>query len=276
LRVVLPVGAAAAAERILLGSGAVARRHVEMMRRPATLRLYELAERLTGRGQVLWFGLRKRWFADVVETAIQNGARQVLVVGGGLDPLASLAAQRHPDVLFVEIDAPATAAAKVAGIRSASLERPNLVISPVDLTETPLSDALRKTPWQRTVRSIVVAEGVLTYVPPDGVRTFFNAVRSNTGPASRVAFSAVNADAGGRASLGPLSGLIRVALRLAGEPLLWVLRAGEVSTFLSGVGFRVIDQPDNAAIRARYLTPAGLADEPMSPYEYFVLGEVAS
>jgi O-methyltransferase involved in polyketide biosynthesis len=95
---VLPSDAAATAEAILRASGAVRARHLDMMRRPGTARFYRLAERWLGQGQLLWFAVRKRWSAEAVEQAIQDGARQLLVVGAGFDPLAVLVAQRHPEV----------------------------------------------------------------------------------------------------------------------------------------------------------------------------------
>lgn len=61
---------------------------------------------LTGRGQILWFGVRKRFIADAVDAAIADGASQLLVVGAGFDPLAALVARRHPHVTCVELDAP--------------------------------------------------------------------------------------------------------------------------------------------------------------------------
>ncbi len=94
----LPSDAAATAEAILRASGAVRARHLDMMRRPGTARFYRLAERWLGQGQLLWFAVRKRWSAEAVEQAIQDGARQLLVVGAGFDPLAVLVAQRHPEV----------------------------------------------------------------------------------------------------------------------------------------------------------------------------------
>ncbi len=119
LRGVLPAGAAVAPEQILLRSGAVHPGRVTAMRRPLARRVYTAAERLTARGQLVWFGLRKRWMADQVERAIAEGATQLLVVGAGFDPLASMVAGRHPDVLCVEVDAPATAAPKRAGVEGA-------------------------------------------------------------------------------------------------------------------------------------------------------------
>ncbi len=60
LQPLLPAGAAETIEAVMLASGAVRPSHLTMMRRPQTHRFMSWAERLTGRGQVAWFGVRKR------------------------------------------------------------------------------------------------------------------------------------------------------------------------------------------------------------------------
>lgn len=150
------------------------------MRSPRTIRAYEIVERVFGRGQLLWFGVRKRWMRDVVEQSIEQGARQLLVVGAGFDPLAALVARAHPDVLCVEIDAPPTAEAKRKGIEGAGLVGSNHVVVPADLARTSIEDALRGTGWRGDVRSVVTAEGLLMYLRPENVAGFFSQVRRSS------------------------------------------------------------------------------------------------
>ncbi|MFP2931601.1 class I SAM-dependent methyltransferase [Pyxidicoccus sp. 3LG] len=275
---VLPPGAAAAAEAILRASGAVRRRDVELLRTRLTVRFYEAAERLLGRGQLLWFGVRKRWMREVVEQAIAEGARQVLVVGAGFDPLAVSVARRHPDVTCVEVDAPATAEPKRAGIQGGGLACPNHVVLAADLAKKPLEVLLGAAGWRADVRSVVVAEGLLMYLAPAQVSAFLAQVRACTSPGSWLAFSSMDSDEEGQPRLlfaGSLLGrAIRSALRLAGEPLRWGIAPSAVPPFLTTAGYRVLDQPTPQMLRERFLTPHGLAEEPLAPYEHLVLAEV--
>jgi methyltransferase (TIGR00027 family) len=279
LQPVPPPGAAEAAETILRASGAVRPHELDMMRGRLVARLYEGTERLLGRGQLLWFGVRKRWMHDAVEQGIAEGARQVLVVGAGFDPLAVSVARRHPDVLCVEADAPATAEPKRAGITGAGLARPNHHVLSADLASTSLEDVLRTVGWRAEVRSVVVAEGLLMYLTPAQVRAFFAQVRACTGPGSRVAFSAMDLDEEGRPRLflpGRLLGrMIRASLRLAGEPLQWGIAPSSVPDFLTAAGYRVLEQPTPRRLRERLLAPHGLESEPLAPYEQLVLAEVS-
>lgn len=274
MRRVLPDGAASTVEQILRASGAMPERHIDMMRSPSSQRLFEWAERLTGRGQLLWFGVRKRWMFESVEAAIRDGARQVLVLGAGMDPLAAMVAAQHPDVFCVEIDAPATADPKWEGLEGAGLVRANHFVCAVDLATTPLGDALQSTSWRKDAKSIVVAEGLLMYLEASDVDALFRALRENVGTDSRFAFTVMPADEQGRADLGPLSAVFRVSLRMVGEPLRWVLRPSDIPEFLGARGWRVLEQPSLDDLRQRFLVPIGATDEPLSQYDYPVLAEM--
>ncbi|MRG94648.1 class I SAM-dependent methyltransferase [Polyangium spumosum] len=269
----LPEGAASAAEAILRASGAVGRRQIDMMRAPWTQRFYEIAEAFTARGQLVWFGLRKRWMADVVEEAIAGGATQLLVVGAGFDPLAAMVARRHPEVTCVEVDAPATAEPKRRGVRGAGFERTNLHICAADLSKRSLGEVLRGTPWRSDARSVVVAEGLLMYLDVKDVKAFLGAIREHTTAGSHLAFSYVDGDDAGRPHLGTLDWPIRATLRIAGERMRWGIRPRELAGFVEAAGFRLVGQMDGEALRKKYLAPIGLPEEPVAAYEHLGLVE---
>ena len=278
LRSVLPEGTAETGEAILRSSGVVAARHMDAMKRESTHRLYALVERWLGRGQVLWFGVRKRWMAEKVERGIADGARQLLVIGAGFDPLATRIARRHPEVLCVEVDAPATATPKRTAVERAGLAAPNLVISAADLASQPLDEVLKATPWRTDVRSVVVAEGLLMYLAPSDVAQLLGRVRRSVPPGSRLAFSAVGRDDRGRPRLmldaGCLNRTIQALLRLAGERMRWGIEPSEVPALLETSGYRVLEHPTDDSLRKQLLEPHGLGTEPLAAYEHLTLAEV--
>ena len=192
--------------------------------------------------------------------------------------LAVSVARRHPDVTCVEVDAPATAEPKRAGIQGGGLACPNHTVLAADLAKKPLEVLLGAAGWRADVRSVVVAEGLLMYLAPAQVSTFFAQVRACTSPGSRLAFSSMDSDEEGRPRplfAGSLLGrAIRSSLRLVGEPLRWGIAPSAVGPFLTTAGYRVLDQPTPRMLRERFLTPHGLAEEPLAPYEHLVLAEV--
>jgi O-methyltransferase involved in polyketide biosynthesis len=166
LRMVLPRDTATMCEAILRGCDAVPSWQIDMMRARWAQRFYHLTEAITARGQLLWFGLRKRWLAEQVDAAIANGAHQLLVVGAGLDPLAARLAHRDPTLLAVETDTAATATAKRAGLRAADLAGANLRVVDVDLEHERLGAVIASTSWNCAAKSVVVAEGLIMYLTP--------------------------------------------------------------------------------------------------------------
>lgn len=274
LAAVLPDEAASTIESILLASRAIGPALVRMMRHPGVLRFARITEALTGRGQLLWFGVRKRWIADTVEAAIAGGATQLLVVGAGFDPLAALVARRYPHMTCVELDMPATAEPKRAGLAGAGLLRANLHALSADLSRQPI-DAVLPAAWRPDARSVFVAEGLLMYLDVAAVQVFFADVRRLAAPGSRLAFTCADADEQGNPRLLlPLDRLARLALRLAGEPIRWGIRPTALPPFLADQGMRCLDQPDLTELRRRYLNPLGLPNEPLQPADYLVLAEL--
>lgn len=272
LRGLLPADAAAEVEAILRASGAVRAYELDMMRAAWTQRVYQRAERwFGGRGQLVWFGLRKRFIADAVTAALAGGATQLLVVGAGFDPLAVAMARRYPDLLCVEIDTPDTAAPKRRGIDGSALSGPDHRVVSVDLSEISLADALRDTPWRADAPSVVVAEGLLMCLRSSEVEAFFTGLANVTGRDSQVIFTAVNVDERGRPHLGTLDRTIRLVLRLIGEAMHWGIAPAHVPGFLRPLGWRVVDQPDQDQLRTSILDPLGLHDEPVVAIEHITV-----
>lgn len=272
LRMVLPPDTAKICEAILRGCDAVPSWQIDMMRARWTHRLYHLTEAVTGRGQVLWFGLRKRWLADQVDAAIGNGVRQLLVVGAGLDPLAARLAHHDPTLLAVETDTAATGAAKRAGLKAANLAGSNLRVVDADFEHERLAEVLASTSWSRDAKSVIIAEGLLMYLTPDKVERFFSDLYETVGSGSILLCTSVYADAHGRprVAAGWLDRPIRLALRLAGEPMHLGLNPEDASEFFSRQHAKVVEQPTIDDLRARILRPIGLNEEPVTAYEHLV------
>jgi O-methyltransferase involved in polyketide biosynthesis len=104
-----------------------------------------LAERATVPGLMLHFMLRKRFIEDSVRASLAAGGRQVVVIGAGFDTLGARLAAEFPQARFIEIDHPATQAAK----RLAIDERGNLDFIAADLAEVRLQDALAGGAYRR-------------------------------------------------------------------------------------------------------------------------------
>jgi len=138
----LPTGLVEMSERLLIASGSpgYGPRLMRMSKRPWMIRAYEFQDLLMP-GQFEGFGHRKIFVQQQVEAAIDQGARQVLVVGAGFDTLCLRLAPKHPHVQFFEFDHPATSTAKAKGIALEG-QPTNMIQIAADLGERPLSKVL--------------------------------------------------------------------------------------------------------------------------------------
>ena len=259
----------AAATRALLASTGLLRLPTRLaLRSPLTPPLIWVLDRVMGGGTTIHFPLRKCFIEDSVRDAIRDGAERLLVIGAGLDTLALRLASEQPALHAVEVDHPASSATKARGISGAGLGSPNLTLVAKDLSVHPLSSALSEAGWQRGP-SVVVAEGLLMYLPPDAVRALFSALHAQTGPGSRVVFTWLPRSRGDML----LSPIIRAGVALVGEPVRFSVSLAGLSELLEDTGWVLLPATD---LHERYLQGTPLAGESVTPMEHFSVAQWAT
>jgi methyltransferase (TIGR00027 family) len=265
---VLPRGAAEISERLMTRTGLLKPWELSLYRKQWFRNFLSFVERHTLPGGSLSIAVRKRFFDDEARAAIAEGATQVLVVGAGFDTLAIRLASELPEVFFVEIDHPPTHEVKRRGVEALGACRPNLRLLGVDLAVTSLEETLVSMGgWQSRAPSVVLAEGLLMYLDESTVSSFLDSVHRSTGLGSRLIFTTLSCDDQNRVWAGNLSFLMRVSLRLMGEPWLWGIREQDLGSFVEKHGYRLESLPGNDDLRRRYLAPVGLEREPLGDVE---------
>ena len=233
---VLPPGVVEATARLLVASGAVGETAVRWSRSRRAVAVYEAVDWMMP-GQFEAFAHRKAFCERQVREGIGAGATQILVMGAGYDTLGWRLASEFPGVRFFEIDHPATARLKAIGIEALG-QRDNLHLIQEDLGERRLVDVLTANPsWDMTVASVVVAEGLLMYLPPAAPRDLFGQCAEIAGAGSRIAFSYVATGVDGRPHVGRWTGLVLWILKTSGEPWLWSIRPEDLPRFLEETGW---------------------------------------
>jgi methyltransferase (TIGR00027 family) len=183
-------------------------------------------------GQFEAFAHRKAFFERQVRAGVESGAKQVLVLGAGYDTLGWRLAPEYPEVKFFEIDHPATMSLKAKGIDTMG-SRENLYLIPADLSKRELKDVLRSNAvWDSKAPSIILAEGLLMYLPSNAVGDLFEQCAAISGIGSRIVFTYVGSRANGSPDAGPWSWLVLWILKSSGEPLLWSTRPDDLGVFL--------------------------------------------
>ena len=237
---VLPAGLVETTAKLLVASGAVGVKAMRWVRSAGMVKVYRAFDPLLP-GQFEAFGYRKAFCDRQVRGAIATGATQVLVLGAGYDTLAWRLAPEFPDVDFFEVDHPPTARRKARGI-AAMGQRGNLHLLAQDLAEKQLTDVLNDTQeWDSRGQTVIIAEGLVLYLPPDAVADLFRQCAAVAGPESRIAFSYIPMGADGRPDAGKRTGLMLWLQKLTGEPWLSSIAPDELGEFLGGTGWRLTD-----------------------------------
>ena len=228
---VLPPGIVDATAKLLVESGVVGQRAIDFSRSRMAVGIY-LAFDWMMPGQFEAFAYRKSFCERQVRQSIEAGASQVLMLGAGYDTLGWRIAPEFANVNFFEIDHPATARLKAIGIEAMG-QPTNLHLIAEDLGERQLAEVLHADAvWDLTAPTVIVAEGLLMYLPPEAVRTLFEQCAAVTGPGSRIAFTFVGTRSDGRPDAGPWTWLVQWILNTSGEPLLWSIQPEELGPFL--------------------------------------------
>jgi len=265
-RTLIPPGLVEANQALLAGAGLLKGWHHRLHASRLFRSSVRLADVLVGHGAMVHFPLRKRFVEDQVRGAIADGAEQLLVIGAGLDTLAPRIAAASPTVLAVEVDHPSTGTAKARGVVAAGMARDNLVLVPVDLATHPMSAALSQTPW-RIAPSVMVAEGLLMYLPLQAVRGLLKALHAHTAPGSRLVFTWLPESEDGGMKLDRVT---RAVIAAVGEPVLFSMKPAELGAFLQGLGWRLLPPVD---LRAAYLSGGPLATVAITDMERFSVAE---
>lgn len=233
---ILPCGIVDTTERLLVASGAANATTVRWSRSRKMVSVYRAFDWMLP-GQFEAFGHRKAFCEDQVRDAIGTGATQILVLGAGYDTMGWRLAPEFPDVSFFEIDHPATADLKAKGIAAMGL-RDNLFLIPEDLSKRNLADVLKsKTLWDRSARSVIVAEGLLMYLPSEAVRNLFHRCALITGVGSRIVFTYIPSGTDGGPDAGRWTRLVLWLLKVSGEPWNWSVRPEELNVFVEETGW---------------------------------------
>jgi methyltransferase (TIGR00027 family) len=269
-----PEGSIRATYQVLEAAGRLKPWMVSLIKAPWYQRFGRaLAERMAP-GQMLYMVLRKRFFDDEVRDAIEAGASQVLVVGGGYDTLCLRLAAEYTGVTFVELDHPPTHREKFRAVEAMGMSRSNLHLEPVDLGERALQDVLSELPiWDAASKAVVVAEGVLPYLDVAEVEAFLAAVRSSTGAGSRLLISYLHETELNRVFRGILGKALTWSLHLVGEPFRWGVSSEGIEPFLIANGYRRLGDAARFDLEQRYLQVVPEADLTVARLERVVVAE---
>ena len=245
---ILPAGIVEATEKLLLSSGVLGATSLRWSRSQRMVSVYKAFDWMLP-GQFEAFAHRKAFCERQVRDGIGAGATQIVVLGAGYDTLGWRLAPEFHRVNFFEIDSPATARLKNRGIKAMG-RRENLYLIAEDLGKRKLGDVLKTTTsWDESARTVIVAEGLVMYLPPEAVRDLFYQCAAIAGIGSRIVFSYIPTGADGRHDAGRWTGLMLWLQRFSGEPWLWSIQPEKLGSFLKETGWTYSRELSGESVR---------------------------
>lgn len=200
---------------------------------PPTRGLFRLLEAATLPGIIAHYWNRKHWIERRCRDAIRDGFMRVVILGAGYDTLGARLAAEFRDIRIVEIDHPATQAAKLRAAGNSLPERFEFI--PLDLTKQSLPRDSGEEP------TLFILEGLLMYLTETDVTRLFGEIHSLPPARARIIFSFMSEWSDGSSGFRPESRLVQSWLKWRGEPFMWALRPAVMPDFLATLGFRFIE-----------------------------------
>ncbi len=206
------------------------------------------------RGIRLFIVSRSRFSEEALAASVAHGARQVVVLGAGLDTFSLR--NPFPDVRAFEVDFPTTQAWKRERLREAGLSVPEtLTFAPVDFEREKLADGLARAGFRRDQPAFFQWLGVSMYLTRE---TVFSTLDFITGiPGSALAFDYTepfeNQSPERRARLTAMA----ESAAARGEPWLSFFDPPEIAAILRDKGFRDIEDLGFADVIKRYSPELG-------------------
>jgi methyltransferase (TIGR00027 family) len=240
------------------------RDHPKVFDDPLALRIIgtEAATRLEGRrfparklgipARRAFLAARSRFAEDELAKAVQNGTRQYVVLGAGLDTFAYRNPFATAGLRVFEVDHPATQAWKRDRLAAGGITvPPEMVFVPVDFERQILPDALRSAGFDLSEKAFFCWLGVVFYLTPAAFAETAGFIASMP-QGSGVAFDYLVA----RTSLGLKERFMLDALSsrvaLAGEPFHLFFEPDNLTRQLRQIGFRQIEDLGSVEINSRY------------------------
>jgi len=201
-----------------------------------------LLVRAASLGMVDHVSLRTAAIDAAVTEAARGGARQVVILGAGLDARAwRLPALAELDVF--ELDHPDTQRGKRESAEALGPALARLHFVPIDFEQERIADRLAEVGHDAEAPTVWIWEGVTPYLGRDAIDATLAdiGVRSSVGSVLLMTYSVADIFV---VALPGLKALTRVAFRGLGEPILGAMATSEAAARVAAIGFDVVHDSD--------------------------------
>jgi len=200
-----------------------------------------------------WIVGRTRYIDDFLKAEIEQGTKQLVILGAGYDTRAYRLRELQEQVRVLEIDHLTTLKFKVAKVRIALKSFPkNLIYVPIDFAVESLEAKLVPKIYDRNLRTLFIWEGVTMYLRAEAVDQTLAFIAGNSGKGSSVVFDySFESVVDGITDSMEVRKLRQTAANLR-EPLLFGIREDSIGEFLSSRGFDLVQNLSGKSLEDAY------------------------
>jgi len=216
---------------------------------------------------------RERFIDDVLQNFLNEGLRQLVILGAGYDSRA-YRFNLPGLVKTFEVDHPATQADKLENVQRVFGKIPDHVTYlPVDFNTQTLSERLLSSGYDPGLISLFIWQGVTMCLTPAGVDSTLAFIMKNTAPGSAIIFDYVyQAVLDGIQKQSEISSIRRYRF-MTGEGLTFGIAEGTAEAFLKVRGFQQAKDVTADELKAAYFTGKNASRKVVGGYG-IVIGEV--
>jgi methyltransferase (TIGR00027 family) len=234
--------------------------------------LYYVTKLFTALGYANWRGpgvweflaARERYIDDYLEQCLDEGLKQVVILGAGYDARAYRFEALKTRVKVFEVDHPATQAVKLEKVAAIFGAPPaNVTYVAIDFNRQTLAERLFDSGYDERRKTLFICQGVTQYLTPAAVDDTLAFVAGHSGPGSSVIFDYMDTTLlSGAPRHGEVSSMRRYR-SLTGEGLGFGIPIDSIRAFLEQRGFTQVKNADHGALESAYYSgsrPRKVAD----------------
>jgi methyltransferase (TIGR00027 family) len=218
----------------------LARRHPD-----ATATVHRVADAVS-RGRSRHLALRTRAIDDATEHAVREGAKQVVIVGAGLDARAFRLAVLRDSVVF-EVDHPTTQAWKRARVAELTPVARDVRFVESDFERDDLRERLGAAGHDPAQRSVFIWEGVTMYLSGAAVEQVLAGLRASSARGSTVVATYFEPQT------SPFARALSAVLRGVSEPVLSRFSPSEIASLFARYELDAVEDAGDPEWSRKYL-----------------------
>lgn len=197
---------------------------------------------------------RTRYIDDYLTSCIENGIKQLVILGAGYDSRA----YRFPalkNVKVFEVDHPATQRVKMEKLLKIFGKVPeHVTFVPVDFETQTLAQRLLESGYSPSLRTLFIWEGVVYYLRSEAIEDTLAFIRENSGMESSVVFDyTFTSVIEGTYKRGEVASMKRSS-RFTGEKMVFGFEEGKIEEYLERRGFDHIVNVTATDLKRMYFT----------------------